>query len=97
VPDQDIAALEARNRQHAEVEGRVKTLATGASHLPFHRHSSPNERGLLQSAISDIQNGEPATNGSDVSIERIFSTLVLGRRSRTARYVEWWRDNAPPQ
>jgi Transposase DDE domain group 1 len=36
-PDQDIAALEALHRQHAEVEDRVKTLkATGASHLPFH-------------------------------------------------------------
>ena len=36
-PDQDIAALEALHRQHAEVEDRVKTLkATGAGHLPFH-------------------------------------------------------------
>jgi len=35
--DQDIAALEATHRQHAQVEDRVKTLkATGASHLPFH-------------------------------------------------------------
>jgi len=35
--DQDIAALEALHRQHAEVEDRVKTLkATGAGHLPFH-------------------------------------------------------------
>lgn len=35
--DEDIAALEALNRQHAEVEDRVKTLkATGAGHLPFH-------------------------------------------------------------
>jgi hypothetical protein len=34
--DQDIAALEAVHRQHAQVEDRVKTLkATGASHLPF--------------------------------------------------------------
>jgi hypothetical protein len=34
--DQDIAALEAVHRQHAEVEDRVKTLkATGAGHLPF--------------------------------------------------------------
>ncbi len=34
---QDIAALEARHRQHAQVEDRVKTLkATGAAHLPFH-------------------------------------------------------------
>jgi Transposase DDE domain group 1 len=34
--DQDIAALEALHRQHAEVEDRVKTLkATGAGHLPF--------------------------------------------------------------
>ena len=34
---QDIAALEATHRQHAQVEDRVKTLkATGASHLPFH-------------------------------------------------------------
>ena len=33
----DLAALEADHRQHAEVEDRVKTLkATGASHLPFH-------------------------------------------------------------
>ena len=33
---QDIAALEATHRQHAEVEDRVKTLkATGAGHLPF--------------------------------------------------------------
>ena len=33
---QDIAALEALHRQHAEVEDRVKTLkATGAGHLPF--------------------------------------------------------------
>lgn len=35
--DQDIAALEATHRQHAEIEDRVKTLkATGAGHLPFH-------------------------------------------------------------
>jgi hypothetical protein len=35
--DQDIAALEALHRQHAQVEDRVKTLkATGASFLPFH-------------------------------------------------------------
>jgi len=35
--DQDIAALEATHRQHAQVEDRIKTLkATGASHLPFH-------------------------------------------------------------
>ena len=34
--DEDIAALEAIHRQHAQVEDRVKTLkATGASHLPF--------------------------------------------------------------
>jgi hypothetical protein len=34
--DQDIAALEALHRQHAEIEDRVKTLkATGAEHLPF--------------------------------------------------------------
>ena len=33
----DLAALEADHRQHAQVEDRVKTLkATGASHLPFH-------------------------------------------------------------
>jgi hypothetical protein len=33
----DLAALEALHRQHAEVEDRVKTLKnTGASHLPFH-------------------------------------------------------------
>jgi hypothetical protein len=33
----DLAALEATHRQHAEVEDRVKTLkTTGASHLPFH-------------------------------------------------------------
>jgi hypothetical protein len=36
-PDEDIAALEALHRQHAQVEDRVKTLkATGASFLPFH-------------------------------------------------------------
>jgi hypothetical protein len=36
-PDEDIAALEALHRQHAEVEDRVKTLkATGAERLPFH-------------------------------------------------------------
>ena len=35
--DKDIATLEARHRQHAEVEDRVKTLkATGAGYLPFH-------------------------------------------------------------
>lgn len=35
-PGQDIAALEALHRQHAEVEDRVKTLkAAGAGHLPF--------------------------------------------------------------
>jgi Transposase DDE domain group 1 len=34
---QDIAALEATHRAHAEVEDRVKALkATGAAHLPFH-------------------------------------------------------------
>ena len=34
---QDIAALEALHRQHAEVEDRVKTLKqAGAGHLPFH-------------------------------------------------------------
>jgi len=34
--DEDIAALEALHRQHAEVEDRVKTLkATGAERLPF--------------------------------------------------------------
>ena len=33
----DLPALEALHRQHADVEDRVKTLkATGASHLPFH-------------------------------------------------------------
>jgi hypothetical protein len=36
-PDENIAALEALHRQHAEVEDRVKTLkATGAGRLPFH-------------------------------------------------------------
>jgi hypothetical protein len=35
--DENIAALEALHRQHAEVEDRVKTLkATGAGRLPFH-------------------------------------------------------------
>jgi hypothetical protein len=35
--DQDLAALEATHRQHAQVEDRVKTLkATGVSFLPFH-------------------------------------------------------------
>jgi hypothetical protein len=35
--DEDIAALEALHRQHAEVEDRVKTLKqAGAGHLPFH-------------------------------------------------------------
>jgi Transposase DDE domain group 1 len=35
--DADIAALELRHREHAQVEDAVKTLkATGASHLPFH-------------------------------------------------------------
>jgi Transposase DDE domain group 1 len=35
--DQDIAALEALHRQHAQVEDRIKTLkSTGASYLPFH-------------------------------------------------------------
>lgn len=35
--DEEIAALEATHRQHAQVEDRVKTLkATGASYLPFH-------------------------------------------------------------
>jgi hypothetical protein len=35
--DEDIAALEALHRQHAQVEDRVKTLkATGAGFLPFH-------------------------------------------------------------
>jgi hypothetical protein len=35
--DEDIAALEATHRQHAQVEDRIKTLkATGGSHLPFH-------------------------------------------------------------
>jgi hypothetical protein len=34
---EDIAALELRHREHAQVEDAVKTLkATGASHLPFH-------------------------------------------------------------
>jgi len=34
---EDIAALEALHRQHAEVEDRVKTLKqAGAGHLPFH-------------------------------------------------------------
>jgi hypothetical protein len=34
---EDIAALEALHRQHAQVEDRVKTLkATGTSYLPFH-------------------------------------------------------------
>jgi hypothetical protein len=38
---EDIAALEALHRQHAEVEDRVKTLkATGAGHLPFHCFSA---------------------------------------------------------
>jgi Transposase DDE domain group 1 len=36
-PDPDIAMLEQRHREHAQVEDAVKTLkATGASHLPFH-------------------------------------------------------------
>jgi Transposase DDE domain group 1 len=35
--DQDIATLEVRHREHAQVEDHVKTLkATGAQHLPFH-------------------------------------------------------------
>ncbi|MGH2855429.1 MAG: IS1380 family transposase [Solirubrobacteraceae bacterium] len=35
--DQNIAALEIRHRQHAEVEDRVKTLKqTGGGYLPFH-------------------------------------------------------------
>jgi ribosome-binding protein aMBF1 (putative translation factor) len=51
--------------------------------------------GTLQSAISDVENGEPATNMSDATIERIFSVLSLGRRSRAANYIKWWRDNAP--
>ena len=35
--DEDIAALEALHRQHAQVEDRVKTLkASGANYLPFH-------------------------------------------------------------
>jgi hypothetical protein len=35
--EENIAALEALHRQHAEVEDRVKSLkATGAGHLPFH-------------------------------------------------------------
>jgi len=35
--DENIAALEATHRQHAQVEDRVKTLkATGAGFLPFH-------------------------------------------------------------
>jgi transcriptional regulator with XRE-family HTH domain len=51
--------------------------------------------GTLQSAISDIENGEPATNMSDATIEKIFGALALGRRSRAASYVKWWRDNAP--
>ena len=35
--DEDLAALEALHRQHAQVEDRIKTLkATGASYLPFH-------------------------------------------------------------
>jgi hypothetical protein len=36
-PGQDIAALEALHRQHAEVEDRIKTLKqAGAARLPFH-------------------------------------------------------------
>jgi hypothetical protein len=36
-PADDLAALEATHRQHAQVEDRVKTLkSSGASHLPFH-------------------------------------------------------------
>jgi hypothetical protein len=36
-PDEDIAALEATHRQHAEVEDRIKTLKqAGAARLPFH-------------------------------------------------------------
>src|SRR5258707_314822 len=53
--------------------------------------------GTLQSTISDLENGEPATNLSDPAIERIFGALALGRRSRAANYVKWWRDNAPRQ
>jgi hypothetical protein len=35
--DEDLAALEALHRQHAQVEDRIKALkATGANHLPFH-------------------------------------------------------------
>jgi hypothetical protein len=35
--DDDIAMLEQRHREHAQVEDNVKTLkASGASHLPFH-------------------------------------------------------------
>jgi Transposase DDE domain group 1 len=35
--EEDLAALEALHRQHAQVEDRIKTLkATGASYLPFH-------------------------------------------------------------
>jgi Transposase DDE domain group 1 len=35
--DENIAALELRHREHAQVEDAVKTLkATGASYLPFH-------------------------------------------------------------
>jgi hypothetical protein len=39
--DQDIAALEALHRQHAQIEDRVKTLkATGANYLPFHEFAA---------------------------------------------------------
>jgi Transposase DDE domain group 1 len=35
--DEDLAALEATHRQHAQVEDRIKGLkATGANYLPFH-------------------------------------------------------------
>ena len=53
------------------------------------------QAGTLQSAISDIENGEPATNLSNGTIELLFGVLGLGRRSRAASYVKWWRDNAP--
>ncbi len=90
----DLAALEATHRQHAEVEDRVKTLkATGASHLPFHAFA-PNAAWLELALIAHdltVWTQQLALDGEHAICEpkrlRYRILHVAGRLTRHARQV----------
>jgi len=54
-----------------------------------------NTVGSKQPHISDLENGWPVRHLTDRQIDRVFTTLGLGRGSLGANYVKWWRDNSP--